>query len=313
MFQGRITQEKKQLILEFEDLHPKSLATIGYGSGVIPQDNSNPNDKKELDVIDVVEDLQAWLFENMEMHPEEFTPATLRFFKKATLEKLEQGAPIIYFSRDCYKGQYIKRGIISKQQFLSSCYNRTSSFVPFRMEKVTELIRCQDDEIYQALVYDHQITLILALLMLPADKHNLYDLMMCICSMSFLGDFRMKIHCEDPNKIKNIVNKQFKYFCEDYSEVNMGYYEMINETDFSVNYARLEEDISKLPKCIIELVGHYPSDEYGLPEIEEVLKHYFIGESKRENFDQTIKGIKTIGVKKSLAYGLRKLKKGMKK
>lgn len=313
MFRGRIDADKKKLIMEFEEQHPSSLAIIGYGSGIIPQDKSNPNDKKELDMIIVVDDLELWLQQNMAMHPEEFTAATLKFFKKATLEQLEKGAPIIYFSRACYKDQFIKRGIISKSQFLSSCYNRSSSYVPFRMEKVTEVIKCDDDDIYNALVFDHQITLMLALLMLPKEKHNLYDLITCICSMSFLGDFRMKIHCEDPNKIKNIVNKQLQFFYEDYAKVNNDYYIMINDTDFVVNYSKIEKDLDLLPQVIKELLKDYTIDQEGSLYIKNELEQFFIRESQRENFKQAIKGIQTTGLKKSLVYGVRKLKKGMNK
>lgn len=313
IFSGRIDAWKKELLLEFDELHPKSLAVIGYGSGVIPQDKSNPNDKKELDLIVVVDDLQQWLDENMQMHPEEFTAATLKFFKKATLQQLEKGAPIVYFSKDCYKEQYIKRGIISKEQFLSSCYNRTSSYVPFRMEKVTELIKCEDKQIYDALVYDHRITLMLGLLMLPKENHNLYDLITCICTMSFLGDFRMRIHCEDPNKIKNIVNKQFEYFCHDYENVNYGYYTMKNDSEFVVNYDKIRKDFNILPGVIKFALKNYSINEDNVSSIKKELEEFFIDEAIRENFRQMVKGIKTTGVKKSFVYGLRKLKKGINK
>jgi len=313
MFKGRINSEKKKLIIDFETSHPKSLAIIGYGSGIIPQDKNDPNDKKELDLIIVVDDLEAWLIENMKLHPEEFTAASLKYFKKATLANLEKGAPIIYFSRAMYQGQYIKRGIISKKQFLASCHNRSSSYVPFRLEKVTELIKCDDKEIYNALVYDHRITLMLALLMLSKEEQNLYDLITCICTMSFLGDFRMKIHCEDPNKIKNIVNKQLQYFCEDYSQVNENYYAMVDEDRFVINYDRIKEDFEILPEKIRVLLEPYNLDGTDIFNVRKELERFFIKESKRENFPQMLKGIQTTGVKKSLVYGLRKLKKGFNK
>ena len=313
IFRGRIDAEKKKIILEFEESHPKSLAIIGYGSGIIPQDKNDPNDKKELDLIIVVDDLEHWITENMRLHPEEFTAGSIRFFKNSTLENLEKGAPIIYFSRASYNGQYIKRGIISKTRFLESCYNRSSSYVPFRLEKVTELIKCDDSEIYEALVYDHRITLMLALLMLSKEEQNLYDLITCICTMSFLGDFRMKIHCEDPNKIKNIVNKQLKYFCEDYKQVNESYYMMTDGDYFEINYERIMMDFEILPEKIKVLLKPYQLDGTDTIGIKKELERFFIRESKRENFPQMIKGIRTTGVQKSLVYGLRKLKKGFNK
>lgn len=312
-FIGRINEDKKKLIIEFEEEHPYAIATIGYGSGVIEQLGSDPNDKKQIDIIDVVEDLEKWIYENMSSHPEEFTKSTLKYFKKATLEQLEKGAPIIYFSSIEYKGELIKRGVISKKQFLSSCYKRTSSYVPFRLEKAVELIRCDDEEIYDAMLYDHQITLIMALLMLPKENHNLRDLMERICSLSYIGDFRMKIHCEDPNKIKNIVDKQFKYFVEDYSKVNFNYFESDENGNIKINYSRIKEDLFILPKEVNDILIYCPIYEDSARYCKEPLETYFKEAGQKENLKQAVKGIRTVGVEKAFVYGLRKIKKGMSK
>lgn len=312
-FNGRMNEEKKDLIIEFENEHPYALATIGYGSGVIEQLGSNPNDKKQIDIIDVVDDLKEWIDQNMTEHPEEFTKSTLKYFKKSTLEQLEKGAPIVYFSSIEYKGNLIKRGVISKQQFLSSCYERTSSYVPFRLEKAIEVIRCEDEEIYDAILYDHRVTLIVALLMLPKEKHNLKDLMERICSLSYIGDFRMKIHCEDPNKIKNIVDKQYDYFVEDYNEVNYGYFESDKYGNIKINYNRIKEDLKLLPKSVYNVLMYCPIFEDSSKYCKEQMENYFKEAGEKENLKQAIKGIRTVGVEKALVYGIRKIKKGRKK
>lgn len=116
------------------------------------------------------------------------------------------------------------------------------------------MIQCSDDEIYWALVYEHQKTLMEALLMLPQDQHNLYDLMMRICSFSYLGDLRMKLHCEDPNKIKNIVDGQLEYFYQDYEEVNYNYYQRGMSSSFQVNYEQIQNGFSVLPLDIQQLL-----------------------------------------------------------
>lgn len=312
-FVGRINEEKKKLIIDFEKEHPFALATIGYGSGVIEQLGSDPNDKKQIDIIDVVEDLEKWVYENMKIHPEEFTRSTLKYFKKATLEQLEKGAPIIYFSAIEFRGELIKRGVISKRQLLSSCYERTSSYVPFRLEKTVELIKCEDSEIYAAMLHNYQITLMTTLLMLPKEKHTLIDLMKKICSLSYIGDFRMKIHCEDPNKIKNIVNKQFEYLTEDYSKVNMGYFISDDMGKIKINYSRIEEDLELLPDDIYTIINMYPIREENANYFNEALEEYYKKAGEKENLKQAIKGIRTVGVEKALVYGLRKVKKGMKR
>ena len=89
MFQGRMPVEKRNLILEYENCHPTVLATIAYGSGAIPQQNSSCKDKKQIDLIEVVDDLEETIVEHMIQHPENFTPSTLRFFQKDTLNQLD--------------------------------------------------------------------------------------------------------------------------------------------------------------------------------------------------------------------------------
>ena len=123
----------------------------------------------------------------------------------------------------------------------------------------------------------------------------------------------MKIHCEDPNKIKNIVNKQLRYFCEDYSKVNENYFRMIDSENFVINYDKIAEDFDILPEKIKDLLEKYNLDGRDQVYIKKELEKFFIKESKRENFPQMLKGIQTTGLKKSLIYGLRKLRKGFNK
>ena len=40
VFEGRMDERKKKLVLEFLKEHPSSVAAIGYGSGVIEQLNN---------------------------------------------------------------------------------------------------------------------------------------------------------------------------------------------------------------------------------------------------------------------------------
>ena len=312
-FKGRMDKEKKKLVLEFLDKHPNVIAAIGYGSGVISQANSNPNDKKQIDLIIVVDDLKKWMEENIKMNPEEFTRQTIRYFKNASLKKLQKGAPIVYLSSIEYKDELIKMGIISKKEFLSSCYDKTSSYVPFRLEKAIELIKC-DDAIEKAIIYDHKTTLITALLMLDKNHLTVRDLIEKICSLSYMGDFRMKIHCEDPNKVKNIVDKQFEYFKEDYDKVNDGYFSYEEEGKISVNYEKIKTDLILLPYDIRRIIDNYRYDiVIGRPYIDSDLQDYYKKVSKEENLKQAIKGISTVDITKAASYALRKIKKGRKK
>lgn len=314
VFEGRMDEKKKRLVLEFLKEHPSPVAVIGYGSGVIEQQGSKKEDKKQIDLIIIVDDLKDWILENMSMNPDEFTKGTMRYFKNASLEALEKGAPIVYFSSIEYNGELIKMGLISKERFLSSCYDKTSSYVPFRIEKAIELIKCEDDKIKDAILYDHKTTLITALLMLDKDHQRIDDLMEKICSLSYMGDFRMKIHCEDPNKIKNIVSKQFEYFIIDYNLVNDGYFKCNPDWTLEINYEKIKRDLSKLPEDIYERINVFEDDlEGNYHFVDNNLEEYYKEAAEKENLKQAVKGIRTVGLKKALKYALHKVKKGRKK
>lgn len=287
------------------------IAAYGYGSGVMPQAN-NSVQKKDIDLILIVEDLLEYFHKNIELNPNEFTKASKNYFQKATVEKLEKGAPIAYLTHIPYLEQYFKTGIISKESFLSSCYERTSSYVPFRLEKPCAQISCTDQEIEDAILYDRQTTLMMCLLLLKEDEKTIYDLFSKICSISYLGDFRVKIKCEDPNKVRNIVDNQFDYFKEDYNAVNKGYFEENNGV-IRVNYDAINRDLSIIPEPIKKAINTDNINQRDLLNISKRLIEYYKKESERESLPQAIKGIQTAGIKTSFDYALKKVQKGRKK
>lgn len=306
---NRITEEKRDFLLEFIMQHPPVDAAIGYGSGVIPQFGDNDN-TKEMDLILVVHDLKDWLIENLIMHPEEFTKQTMKYFEKASLKELEKGAPIVYFSKIPFKDKNIKFGIISTNKFLSSCYERTSSYIPFRTEKPIVELFTKNKDVHEAIFYDKKTALLTALLMLKKEELTEYQLMEKICSLSYLGDFRMKIHCEDPNKIKNLVNGQLSYFIEDYNSINEGYYQKDSNDNIKIKYERIKQEIPSLPKVFQNVIKDIPLDIEHNQELSSVLENFYKNDCSKDALRQAIKGFKTTGIEKAVTYGLRKVKKG---
>lgn len=305
----KITQEKLELIQDFLRIHPSFIAAYGYGSGVVSQCKNNSFEKKDIDLIVIVNNLLEYFHKNMDMNPNEFTNSSRKYFQKATVEKLEKGAPIVYIPHIQYQEHYFKTGIISKESLLSSCYDRTSSYVPFRLEKPCVEISCSDEEIHKAILYDRQVTLLLCLLLLKEDEKTMRDLITKICSISYLGDFRVKIKCEDPNKIRNLVDNQFDYFVEDYNAVNKGYYNIENGI-LSVNYDAINRDLGIIPEPIKKVLNVDYVDKKDLLTLSKKLIEYYKKESERECLRQTIKGIQSSGLEKSIAYGLKKVQKG---
>ena len=307
----RITKEKLELIRSFLRNHPDVVAAYGYGSGVMPQANSN-NQKKDIDLILIVEDLLEYFHQNIKLNPNEYTKGSKKYFEKATVEKLEKGAPIAYLTHIPYQGQYFKTGVISIESFLSSCYERTSSYVPFRLEKPCATITCQDSKVEDAIFYDRQTTLMMCLLLLGEDEKTIHDLFSKICSISYLGDFRVKIKCEDPNKVNNIVTNQFDYFKEDYSAVNMGYYKEENGV-LVVDYDAINRDLNRIPDAIKRAIHTDSIKESDLANISRRITEYYKKESERESLPQAMKGIQTAGIETAFTYALKKVKKGWQK
>lgn len=179
----------------------------------------------------------------------------------------------------------------------------------------------------------------LSLLLLPAEFHE-SELFHTIASLSYIGDFRMKYRfMENKNKIYNIVEKQKDEFRTMYKGIAEEELAEIVRWDedgmvYQDNHPRIHGSyIQKLPKLFNEriqlehkrylvnvgrvldksaIVEPKLSQEIATsPELEQYIRKSLNRTTSYPALAQSIKGVATAGIVKSIVYGMAKVKKGV--
>ncbi|CAF0786343.1 unnamed protein product [Brachionus calyciflorus] len=171
-----------------------------------------------------------------------------------------------------------------------------------------------------------------ALLLLP-EKFTLFELFVCITSLSYSGDFRMIIG-ENKQKVENIVTPQIERFVHLYKPY------LIKETfenhltcNFetgkltqSLNQHTIYHHLSLLPKNLIQTIVNYKFKTTHFYDLEEyiyklthrvdykdIVREAVTSIVKHTSLSQSLKGVLTAGAVKTVDYSVRKLKKMVKK
>jgi len=131
-----------------------------------------------------------------------------------------------------------------------------------------------------------------------------------ICNLSYMGDIRFLLGAENPNKVKNIVDGNYKFLKEIYRNIFEELGLKIYEKDEIVEIPN-EKIVKKfwfdnMPKLFIENTQN--------ENMNEIIKK-FEAKIKKINRKNSIKGILcgafSTDIGKSLKYSLNKFKKGI--
>ena len=139
----------------------------------------------------------------------------------------------------------------------------------------------------------------IAALLLNEEIITKKELLTMLCSLSYMGDTRMKI-AENPKKVENIVNGSYNELISIYNFTKEYMKELDNE-HVAVNISAIRRNLKHFPISLKE----YIKDDF---TAEAIIK-YLTELNRRESKEQTIKGIKTNGVVKSADYASKKLAK----
>jgi len=301
---------------------PKLLATfqpdvaIGYGSGMIQQQGYTPQDKPMLDFIFGVKDTFSWHERNLAQRPQDYSVLAkqkgLRFINKLQ----EKGPGVYYHPFVNFEGENIKYGIISSEQLLNDLHNWTTIYVAGRMHKPTITIAITP-QIAKAQQQNLKHALNTALLTLP-ERCTTQELFTTITALSYTGDSRMK-HGEHPHKINNIVTKneeQFEALYKPHLHTKPYTIQLHNSILQDTSPKQTKAAYNKLPPRlkteIQQLLKKQEREQPNYENREEItnLIHQGLERIIRPaSIQQTKKGIYTAGLKKSLQYGLAKIRK----
>lgn len=299
----------KSSINKFIKRRPEVKGAYGYGSGVFKQSGYTSKDKPQIDMIFVVEDLKKWHLENIKKNPKDYSFSAKLFFKRASVSKLKGNTGIVYLSNIEEDGSIYKYGTIEEKDLEKYLNTWESFYLPGRFQK-TILPIVESKKIEKANLKNRESVLFTALLTLSEDKTKLIDVYTQICGLSYLGDTRMKF-AENPRKVLNIVEGSYDIFKEIYGTSN-SYFKTNKKEEITVDYKKLMKDINNLPECLLEYLG---DDVKSLNRkvISQKILNYFTELNKNESSKQTIKGLYSNGLVRSINYAYKKVLKKIKK
>ena len=296
-------------IEEFINRRPDVVAAYGYGSGMFKQAGYTSKDKPQIDLIFIVDDnhLRAWHIENMKLNRKDYSLIGRVFFKYAPLSILKGRTGITYVSNIEENGSTFKYGTIELSDFLNQLDTWEHFYLTGRFQKTIYPIK-ETKELKNGIEKNRENALLVAAYLQNKDVVTKKDILVTLCGLSYLGDTRMKF-AENPKKVENIVDGSFEEFNKIYNFNN----EYLTEQDNTIKINRnvVEERLTSLPRELLFYIKEslISSDKDAKKKILEYLEDL----NKKESKQQTIKGIGTNGVVRSIKYASKKLAKRFKK
>ncbi|KAL6942749.1 Mitochondrial translocator assembly and maintenance protein 41 [Hanseniaspora osmophila] len=277
-------QDELQNILGCFDQSPIKYA-FGYGSGVFEQKgySNSKEEKPQIDMIFGVMHPNHWHALNMRANPNHYS--SLKYFGSEFVAKFQEIGAGIYFNPFAdINGHQVKYGVVSMERLLKDLATWDSFYLAGRLQKPVKVLK--NDLRVQ---YWNQLNLKAAATIskhITLTKNNgVFDEFKFyenLTGLSYLGDIRYKIGAENPKKIQNIVSKNLENF--------RYYYKPVLKDVF-------ENTSTHLPKG-------YTLENYA-QKLESTIAI--------NSLQQTLKGIFTAGIAKSLKYAWLKKMKAMKK
>lgn len=275
----------KNEILNFMKQRPSVIGIIGYGSGINPQAGQE-NRKAQIDLIVIVSDIKKWHMENMKLNVKDYSFSSRLFFKLASRNKLRSGAGICYMTYLPFNGNEYKIGTIEKKDFLDDLNNYKTFYMAGRMQKPILIVKA-DNDIKKAIECNRKAGFLATKLLLGPGKYEEEYFYSVLAGLSYVGDTRMGI-AENPNKVMNIVKGRFDFYHDVYGSL--------------LNF--------KNGKVVIDDInGKLPSELDSFLHSSNDVREFFVTKNKSHSISQTIKGLFTTGLFKSVKYVLAKFKR----
>jgi translocator assembly and maintenance protein 41 len=318
--QGDDTAELYAELQQLVGAFPPVRYAFGYGSGVVPQSNVATDNsvlqERMKDLILVVDDEAAWHKANLAMNRDHYS--ALRIFGSKFLAFVQNLAAGVYFNTHVQvRSQKVKYGVISTHRLLKDLREWDSFYISGRMQKPVVVVR-DDEEVAAANEENLCNALRLALLSLP-HKFERHRLWLTLTSLSYTGDFRMRFG-ENKNKIQNIVTESnMRAFERLYAN---SLHRLSTQLTYLQDQQTFQQDMSGESQA--RLVGALPvsirggvsaripaTSWPGVPRQQLATAAFASLEAivRRSSRRQTLKGVLTAGMSKSMLYAAQKLAK----
>lgn len=318
---------------------------FAYGSGVKKQLN-NEGKENMIDLVFAVKDPATWHQANLQINPSHYSG--LKYIGHELIARYQRniGAKLYFNTLVNVDDCLVKYGVVAVEDIITDLLDWSHLYLAGRLHKPVEIIKKpMDSELQTALQLNLQSAVHASLLTLP-ESFSEYEFYHTISNLSYLGDFRM-IFGENKNKVNNIVKAQMLNFRSLYKPFLQHLHDYIdfpmmkdnniltdNHTDILASpdhskycaqdvspLARLHH-LNQLPMWPQKLLTRYWNKGHFRQDTEDVLRAIAYDPdcgtivSQRINeivwkssVSQSLKGILTAGVLKSVKYSSRKIKK----
>ncbi|KAI5956608.1 TAM41 [Candida jiufengensis] len=311
-------QLQDQLVEIVESFESPIDASIGYGSGILPQEGYE-NKEKQLDFIFLVQDSSTFHKQNLKQNPNHYSTTS------TWLINFIQGNGIYFNPYVFIKNKMTKYGIVSKRSALMDLSEWSSLYFAGRLQKPVNYIKDNDIKLKFLNQYNLKNAMTIAIFLIKSSQFTEKQLYEQITSLSYLGDFRMFVGGENPNKVKNIVTKQFDHFKKLYDPILQFFihrnYLVITDNDANNRVFKTNLNINSRIKLISCLPLHFRTQLYSkYPEssIKDIAKDQNLAKNIKDLISKTIiyssviqaiKGVLTAGIFKSIKYAIAKKNK----
>ncbi|KAG6854654.1 hypothetical protein C0991_003302 [Blastosporella zonata] len=304
---------------------------FAYGSGVFDQEGYEKQKDEDMPMLDfmfAVTHPAHFHSINMHQHPQHY-PLHARVLGSSYVSRLEEVGPGVWFNPYVpMAGVRIKYGVTTVDNLCSDLLNWKSLYLAGRMHKPLRIIK---DDARVRLTQQVNLTSAVraALLTLPHEFPET-ELFERITGISYNGDPRMWLPAENRGKVANIVRKQGPQFKELYHRLAVG----LPGVHWPVGETTIRQDTSamaraahlkKLPSNLIKGVReHYSrNSELSIEADESAFWLRLGGDEKLPHVlteemgsivrypaaVQTVKGIASAGIGKSVQYSMAKIGK----
>jgi len=307
---------------------------FAYGSGVFEQDGyktSSPTAKggPMLDFLFAVTHAAHWHSINMNQFPGHY-PMYSRMLGSSFVSRVEEISPGVWFNTlVSMNGVTIKYGVTTVDNLCSDLLNWNTLYLAGRMHKPIRIIK--DDARVRLTQQVNLTSAIRASLLTLPESFTETELFERIAGFSYAGDVRMMLPAENRGKVGNIVRKQGPQFKELYHRLVVA----LPGVHWQGHSTNIHQDVSpqaraahfrKLPSNLLSHVTSHYTCAGGLPAKESDESLYWSRMAGKEDLApvlqqevnkivrypstvQTLKGIASAGVGKSIRYSSQKIGK----
>ncbi|KAL1497111.1 hypothetical protein ABEB36_008123 [Hypothenemus hampei] len=310
--------------------------TFGFAYGSRVKKQLNNDDKRDMiDLIFAVKDPVTWHEANLHINPSHYS--FLKHFGHEFIARYQTnfGAKVYFNTLVQMDDCLVKYGVVANEDLITDLLEWSHLYLAGRLHKPVEIIKKPlDTELETALQLNLQSAVHAAFLILP-ETFSEYEFYHTISNLSYQGDFRMYIG-ENKNKVNNIVKAQMVGFRNLYKPFLMNLedyidFPMLKKNSDSDGLEFCAQDISplarlhhlnQLPRWPQKLLTRYWNKGNFRQDTEDVLRAIaydpdcgaIVNQRINEivlqsSIRQSVKGILTAGILKSVKYSSRKIKK----